>query len=164
VIFLTLGTHQPFDRLVRAVDRWCRLTGCTDVFGQITDPGPGGYRPAHFAFTGYLPAALYAQRVAACDFMVAHAGMGSIITALSELKPIVVMPRRAALGEQRNDHQLATAERFRRRPGVAVAEDEDALIAAMARLRGATHAAPLDALDPFADERFTSALSAAIRA
>ena len=43
--------------------------------------------------------------------IVAHAGMGTILTALETGKRLLVMPRRAALGEHRNDHQLATVSR-----------------------------------------------------
>jgi len=50
--------------------------------------------------------------------------MGSIISALEIGKPIVVMPRRGALRETRNDHQVATAERFGVRGRVIVAQDE----------------------------------------
>ena len=56
--------------------------------------------------------------------IVAHAGMGTILTALELGKPLLIMPRRAALGEHRNDHQLATAERFAAVDGVKVAFDE----------------------------------------
>ncbi len=55
--------------------------------------------------------------------VIAHAGMGSIISALEIGKPIVVMPRRGSLRETRNDHQVATAERFGSRGRVIVADD-----------------------------------------
>ena len=45
----------------------------------------------------------------ALQVVIAHDEMGSIITALEMGKPIVVMPRRAELGEHRNDHQVAAA-------------------------------------------------------
>ena len=52
------------------------------------------------------------DRMVAADAIIAHAGMGTILTALEMGKPLLVMPRRAELGEHRNDHQLATAMRF----------------------------------------------------
>jgi len=55
---------------------------------------------------------------------VSHAGMGTIITSLELRKPIVVMPKRASLGEQRNEHQLATVRHFRRSKQVLVADSE----------------------------------------
>ena len=61
------------------------------------------------------------------DLIVSHAGMGSILTALQCGKPILVMPRLGRLHETRNDHQLATALRFKALAKVAVAEDEGEL-------------------------------------
>lgn len=56
--------------------------------------------------------------------VIAHAGMGSIITAMELGKPILIMPRRAHLQEQRNDHQMATARQLHRQGRVSVAFDE----------------------------------------
>lgn len=53
--------------------------------------------------------------------------MGSIITALSNRVPLVIMPRIAHLGEHRNDHQLATAKHFSHRDSIFVANNEDCL-------------------------------------
>ena len=42
----------------------------------------------------------------------AHAGMGTILSALKQDKPIIIVPRLASLKEHRNDHQIATAMRM----------------------------------------------------
>ena len=62
-----------------------------------------------------------------CNTVVAHAGMGTIISATEIGKQVVVMPRRADLNEHRNDHQLATAERLKHISGLEVAHDCQAL-------------------------------------
>ena len=49
-------------------------------------------------------------------------------------KPILVMPRRGDLRETRNDHQVATAERFLAQGRVAVAMTEGDLPAMLDRL------------------------------
>jgi UDP-N-acetylglucosamine transferase subunit ALG13 len=59
--------------------------------------------------------------------IVSHAGMGTILTALSRSKSIVVMPRRGHLGETRNDHQYATVLHLPKSPGLWVAHDETEL-------------------------------------
>ena len=157
MIFLTLGTHEPFDRLVRAVDAWAAETGRgTEVFGQITDHP--GYEPKSFDWVATLPPEAYRARCQEASLIVAHAGMGSIITAMTYRKPIVIMPRRASLGEQRNDHQLATAERFGSRPGVFVAEDEVALPILLERLTAGGGPAGALAVSPFAEPKLTDAL------
>ena len=121
MIFLTVGFQLPFDRLVRAVDEWCVERGRNDVFGQIADPGHGGYRPHHFEWTDFIEPNRIQTIFAEADLVVAHAGMGSLITALTLAKPILIMPRRVAFSETRSDHQVATAEHLGDRPGVRVA-------------------------------------------
>ncbi|MDX2132716.1 MAG: glycosyltransferase [Planctomycetota bacterium] len=124
MILVVVGTQLPFDRMTRAVDDWCGRTAQRDVFAQI---GPTKWRPKHMQFAEFLDPAEYRRRFVESTLLVAHAGMGSIIDALTAAKPIVIMPRRAALGEHRNDHQLATVSRFSRYPGVYAASDENAL-------------------------------------
>jgi UDP-N-acetylglucosamine transferase subunit ALG13 len=124
LIFLTVGTQLPFDRLVRAVDNWCAEQGRNDVFGQIAAPGCNGYHPRHFEWAPFLEPGRMETLFAEADLVVAHAGMGSIITTLTLAKPILIMPRRAAYGEHRNDHQLATAEHLGKRSGIVVAQTE----------------------------------------
>jgi len=46
-------------------------------------------------------------------------------------RPLLIVPRRAALGEHRNDHQLATARRFAELGSVGVAFDEAELRAGL---------------------------------
>ena len=123
MIFLTIGSHEPFDRLVQSVDEWCDLSGLgSEVFGQITDHAR--YRPRNFRSTARLGAAEYSRCVAQSRFLIAHVGMGSIITSLAARKPIVVLPRRGHLKETRNDHQFDSLRLVRNLKGVFAAEDE----------------------------------------
>ncbi len=124
---------MPFDRLVKAVDQWAVDRGRSDVFAQI---GPTDYRPSKIQWTNILGPEEFKRRFEAAQVIVAHAGTGSIITALQLGKPILVMPRRAALRETRNDHQVATAEQFRRFESVAVAWDEKELVTRLEGIEG----------------------------
>jgi UDP-N-acetylglucosamine transferase subunit ALG13 len=126
MIFVTVGTQLPFDRLVGAVDGWAQERNRTDVFAQV---GPTSVRPRHIAFAPFIDAGEFHQRVSEATVVVAHAGMGSILTALEMGKPIIVMPRRADLMEHRNDHQMATARQLLSQGRVHVAFDETELLA-----------------------------------
>ena len=162
MIFLTIGTHEPFERLVRAVDAWCAAAGTgARVFGQVTDPGHGAYRPQHFEWVGRLAPLDYDRRIAAADLIVSHAGMGSILTALHHGKPIVVMPRRGHLRETRNDHQFTTVRMLRDRPGLYVADDEAQIgpVLSLALTEVSRPGMP-SAIPALADGRFTDALHA----
>jgi UDP-N-acetylglucosamine transferase subunit ALG13 len=124
MIFVTVGSQEPFDRLIRAVDQWAGLRGLSEVFAQI---GGSALRPRHIQFTHSMEPSEFNRAMQKARVIVAHAGMGSIISALELGKPIVVMPRRANLRETRNDHQVATAERFGAQGKVIVAADEQDL-------------------------------------
>lgn len=121
LIFVTVGAQMPFDRLIRAVDQWAAAYPNVGVFAQI---GDGATPPRNFPFTARLTSREFLSRVRASTLIVAHAGMGSILTALEYEKPILVVPRRGDLRETRNDHQWATARRFAVAGRVRVALNE----------------------------------------
>lgn len=158
MIFLTVGSHEPFDRLVEAADKWAAGQPAGLVLAQIT--AKGKYRPQHLKTIDYMSEQAYRQACAEADLLIAHAGMGSIITALTFQKPIVIMPRTAKFGETRNDHQIGTAERFRKRPGIYVAADESGLAAAISEALSNGQVHPT--LCPFADPQLIDFLRSAI--
>jgi UDP-N-acetylglucosamine transferase subunit ALG13 len=125
MIFVTVGTQLPFDRLVQAVDDWAGRHPDEEVFAQI---GPArAWSPRHMQHARFLPPAQADGLMKRADVIVAHAGMGSVLNAMALQRPIVIVPRRAALGEHRNDHQVATARWLEERPGVFVAWEETAV-------------------------------------
>lgn len=124
MIFVTVGTQVQFDRLIRAVDEWAGAHARSDIFAQI---GPSNHQFEHIHTQRFIDPTGFRNRVEAASLVIAHAGMGSIITALELGKRIIVMPRRASLGEHRNDHQVATAKRFAAQGRIEVAFDEGEL-------------------------------------
>ncbi len=125
MIFVTVGTQGHFDRLVRAVDLWAGTRGKPDVFAQI---GPSDYQFKHIHAKQFIEPTEFRKHVEMASLVIAHAGMGSIITALELGKRIIVMPRRASMGEHRNDHQVGTAKKFAEQGRIEVAFDERELI------------------------------------
>jgi exopolysaccharide biosynthesis glucuronosyltransferase PssE len=125
MIFVTVGTQGQFDRLIRTVDEWAGLRGKNDVFAQT---GPSDYRPNHIRNKPFINPTEFRKHVESASLVIAHAGMGSIITALELGKRIIVMPRRADLGEHRSDHQIATAKRLAEQGRIVVADNEKQLI------------------------------------
>lgn len=152
MIFVTVGAQMAFDRMIRAVDQWAGQTGRTDVFAQI---GPAEYTPRHIAHTGFLEPPQFTERAKGASVIVAHAGMGSIITALTMGKPILVMPRRGDLRETRNDHQIATARRLSELGKVVVAMDETELVERLGRLDELTASG---AIGPYAQDSLIAAV------
>lgn len=121
MIFVTIGTQLPFDRLIQAVDGWAGTHPAADCFAQI---GQTSLKPQNMPFAPFLTAAETKERMETADLIVAHAGMGTVLSALQMGKPLLIVPRVCKFGEQRNDHQLATAAAFKSRDNVYVAMDE----------------------------------------
>lgn len=124
MIFVTVGTQLPFDRLIDTVDNWCSQSS-VKVFAQI---GPSSKSYQNVTHKPFLEPIEFDQYFNDADLIIAHAGMGSILTALTYGKPLIIMPRKASLGEHRNDHQIGTARQFSSRPGITVAWNETQLV------------------------------------
>ncbi|HEX4692749.1 MAG TPA: glycosyltransferase [Solirubrobacteraceae bacterium] len=152
MIFLTVGTQLPFDRLVAAVDRWAGGNPGVAVAAQV---GPTPLAPRHIEWHEFISPAECRQRIAGAELVVAHAGMGTILTSLELGTPVLIMPRQAALGEHRNDHQIATARWFAETGGVSVAFDEAELVL---RLGEAGRAAARSRISEYAPDAFINAL------
>jgi len=134
VIFVTVGGELPFDRLVRAMDAWAAAHPREDLLAQI---GEGRFEPAHMRWHRRLDREDYAAALAAAEVIVAHAGMGSLLSAGERGKPIVLLPRQSGFGEHRSDHQRDTAAHFAGRPGIFVAADESEVADRIAAARAA---------------------------
>lgn len=145
MIFATVGTQLPFDRLIRALDTWALANDDVEVYAQI---GRGHYEPEHIGWIRDMDPQAFRSRVANCDTIVAHAGMGSIISGIELGKRVIVMPRRAALGEHRNEHQLATVARLEHLNGFEVVHDAETLAAALACRQVRAHGTAPSEPDP----------------
>lgn len=133
VIFVSVGSVLPFDRLVEAADHWAGENGGTEVFFQI---GDGSYEPAHGAWARTLPATAFRQKLAQCRLFVGHVGMGSILQASEVGRPMLLLPRLRERGEVTTDHQLHTAARLSGRAGLHIVYGVDSLHSELSRLAG----------------------------
>jgi UDP-N-acetylglucosamine transferase subunit ALG13 len=110
MIFLTVGSTQPFDRLVRLIDESVAESIIeAKVFAQI---GRGSYVPQRIEWARFLGKQQYDEYFGKASAIISHAGIGTISCALRLNKPILVMPRQKVMHEHVDDHQLMTAEKF----------------------------------------------------
>lgn len=128
MIFVTVGTQLPFERLVQAMDAWAGNHPGEEIFMQT---GETAYQPRHCAFKPYTRPDEWEDCFARAALVVSHAGMGTILKSLDQGKPLILMPRLAALGEHRNDHQVATAARFDGFPNIHIVKDALELVTAL---------------------------------
>ena len=133
MIFLTVGTQFPFDRLVRAVDEWLDHNSFgEEVFAQ---KGESSYVPRNFEAVVSLDKAAFDQRFQQASGIVSHAGMGTITMALDHGKSLLVMPRLKKYREVVSDHQGPLAEKFEALGHILLARDESQLAGKFPQLR-----------------------------
>lgn len=119
MIFLTVGTLFPFDRLVQAIDSTISKGLIEDdVFAQI---GYSSFKPKNMEYVAVLDKDTFDDKVDKASCLISHAGIGSITMALNHDKPLLVMPRMKRYKEHVNDHQVATAKKFEKLGHVLVA-------------------------------------------
>jgi UDP-N-acetylglucosamine--N-acetylmuramyl-(pentapeptide) pyrophosphoryl-undecaprenol N-acetylglucosamine transferase len=129
MIFVSVGTNEArFDRLLRSV-------GGLPIDEELVIQH--GHSSATLApgaeCVDFLPFEAMNETIRRARAFVTHAGVGSVMVALAnETKPIVV-PRRKALGEAVDDHQLELGRRFAQAGLVTLVEDPDELGEALAR-------------------------------
>lgn len=123
MILATVGTQLPFPRL---------MTALNDLAPDLDEPviaqtGPDEGQYAALDCRPSLAPAEFSRLFQEARVVVAHAGMGTILSARKWHKPLVILPRRHDLQEHRNDHQLATARHVAALPGIHVAWTEEEL-------------------------------------
>jgi len=121
VILVTVGTHeQPFDRLLREIDRLDELDALGDeVFCQR---GLNGYLPL-VSSSPMLPYDEMQRRLEGASAVITHGGPGTVLAALAAGRPLVLVPRQRQFGEHVDDHQVAFCRRIGLERAVPVVQD-----------------------------------------
>mgnify|MGYP000869040310 CR=1 FL=1 len=115
MVFVTVGTHeQPFDRLMREVERLVETGGISDVTVQY---GYSTVLPKGCRCEAFLPYEEMQRLYTEADVVVCHGGPSTFLEAVAAGKAPVVVPRIERYGEHVNDHQLAFVREVAERKG-----------------------------------------------
>lgn len=110
MIFVTLGTQdKSFKRLLRIIDKEVKEGKLKDVLVQA---GFTEYKTNRFKIFDYVPREDFDKYMKECDFLITHAGVGSIFTGLKYNKKILAIPRLSKYKEHNNDHQKDIVKEF----------------------------------------------------
>jgi UDP-N-acetylglucosamine transferase subunit ALG13 len=124
MIFVTTGTQAPFNRLVKAMDDIAADLNGEEVIVQAFGID---FETKNIKVVGFLDPSEYTKIFERARLIVSHAGIGSILSALTKGKPIIVMPRKADLNEHRDNHQYDTTKNMSTLGYVPVAHDAEEL-------------------------------------
>jgi UDP-N-acetylglucosamine transferase subunit ALG13 len=126
MIFVTIGTSEPFDRLLR----WLDELGPDEEL--VVQRGRSTFAPRGATCFDYLPYEDVLEYVRGARVVVTHAGAGSVMTCLACGKRPVAVPRLRRYGETADDHQLAFAQHLAEAGLIAVVEEPEQLAQAIA--------------------------------
>jgi UDP-N-acetylglucosamine transferase subunit ALG13 len=141
MIFVTIGTSEPFERLLVTVSSW---ETDEEVVAQV---GASTTRPAGALCHEFLSFDETVNLMRRARLVVSHAGVGTVLTALRLGHVPVVVPRLRRFGEAVDDHQVMFARRASALGVVRLVEDLSELDPHMeghgsAEVRGPVHSAP----------------------
>lgn len=124
LIFVTVGTQFGFDRLLDWVSDSLLALGVEERC--IAQSGKTDKHWSNIELIENVDTQTFEKYIVNASLVISHAGMGTIIQCMENKKPLIIVPRLSNLGEHRNDHQVDTAEIFRKK-GVSVATSRSEL-------------------------------------
>jgi beta-1,4-N-acetylglucosaminyltransferase len=123
MILVVVGQTRGFPRLVKKMDE---IAGGIDekVIMQI---GYTRYYPKNSEFFYFENYSKMEELNREARIVVSHAGVGSILTAIKQGTPIIIMPRLKKYGEAIDDHQLEISEALSGDSRIIVVHDANEL-------------------------------------
>ena len=111
MILVTLGTQdKPFGRLLEAVEKQIENGNIQEeVIAQV---GSTPYTSYRMKIIPYIPVENFSAMLEKANFVITHAGVGSIIEGLKKKKKMIVAARKKEYGEHVNNHQEQILENF----------------------------------------------------
>ena len=132
MIFVTIGSsHFGFDRLIAEVDRLAGRGELTDVVAQI---GETRYEPQHCRWQRFLTPGQLCERMQQADFVICHAGCGTLEDGLRLRKKMIVMPRLVRLKEAPDDHQWEIARLLAAHNRILLAQEASEIAPCVAKV------------------------------
>lgn len=134
MIFVILGTQKfQLNRLLKKLDQYVEQGKITEeIVAQI---GYSDYLPKRYKYVEFLNKQEFDEMIQKADVVIAHSGVGSIISALNYNKPVIVYPRLAKYREHIDDHQMEIAYAFSKKKYVLCCNEEDDLIELIEKCR-----------------------------
>lgn len=126
MIFVALGTQKfQMNRLLEKLDSLVKEGKVNDsIFAQT---GNSDYIPKYYSFVHFLEKKDFEKEIRDCDVLITHGGVSTIITGVTFLKPVIVVPRLSEFGEHVDNHQVQIARSFKKLNYVLMCDNIDDL-------------------------------------
>ncbi len=135
MILVSTGTSEyEFDRLFKILEKFCE-NGILNGKNLIVQLGNSKFQTNKFKCFSMLSNDEYNRLVDDSEFIISHAGTGSVVPALKKNKKIIVFPRLSEYNEHIDNHQLELANLFASKNYVLCAKNEKELEEAIKNIK-----------------------------
>lgn len=111
MIFVCLGTQdKSFIRLLMKIDEMIEAKMIQDEV--VVQAGSTKYESKNMKVLNFIPMNEFNTYIENCDFLITHAGVGTIINGINHGKKVIAVARREKYGEHENDHQVEITTKF----------------------------------------------------
>lgn len=110
MIFVTVGTQIPFDRLLKSVEKQIELGNIKEKV--IAQAGVTNFKSDKMKIVGFIPMDEFKKIIEESKIIICHGGVGTITDGLRNNKVVIACPRLEKFGEAKNDHQKQIVENF----------------------------------------------------
>lgn len=133
MIFVCVGTSDdPFDRLLEIIDELCEKKIIKDrVVAQI---GRTSYKPRNYEFFKMTEAQKFQEYLEKADYIISHAGIGCVLSAIKMEKKVIIFPRMKKYHEHVDDHQMEMMKAFVEKGYILGATDKKQLKQAVEKI------------------------------
>ena len=111
MILVVLGTQDKrFERLLKVVEQAIEAGWIKEEV--MVQAGCTTFESSKMNIVDYVDMSTFEQWMTQCRLLITHGGVGTIMSALRQKKPVIACPRLAKYGEHHNDHQCEIIETF----------------------------------------------------
>lgn len=134
MIFVTLGTQdKSFSRLLDAIEK--QIKNGTIKEKVIVQAGYTDYISENMEILKMIPMEEFDKYIKECDLLITHAGVGSIMTGLSNNKKVIAAARLKEYNEHTNNHQIQIATEFSKEGYIIYLDNFDNLDKALEKVK-----------------------------
>ena len=127
-VLITIGSmvEKKFTRLFRILDELCE-EGIFDGSTVNAQVGFDNYSTKNYKCFDMIPDEDFKKMIDEADWIIAHAGTGTVISSVKKGKKVIVFPRMVEFDEHYDNHQLELADRLSSQGYVLQARTKDEL-------------------------------------
>lgn len=127
MILVTLGTQdKKFYRLLDYIEEYA--SNAKEKEKIVVQAGcSSDYQSKYMDIFDLIPFDEFDSMIEACDILITHGGVGSIISGLKRGKKVIACARLKKYGEHTNDHQLQIIDNFVREGYILKLDENDDL-------------------------------------